>query len=205
MKNKTTLAIAIIAFAALIVAAALLYNEFSDDFKPDTLATAPSVTTANSPSADDADTPSKTTASQADPNPAPDFTVLDWEGNSVKLSDFFGKPIVLNFWASWCGPCKSEMPDFNEMYAERGDEITFMMVNLTDKSRETVDVAKAFIENQGYTFPVYFDTEYSAASVYNTYSIPVTYFIDKDGNLITYAMGALDAATLEKGIGMITE
>lgn len=134
---------------------------------------------------------------------APDFTMTDASGEEVKLSDFFGKPVVLNFWASWCGPCKSEMPHFEEAYQKYGEDINFVIVNLTDGSRETVETASAFIEEQGYTFPVYFDTSTEGAMTYGTYSIPVTYFIAADGTPVAQASGALDAATLQKGLDMI--
>ena len=134
---------------------------------------------------------------------APDFTVVDADGNAVNLSDFFGKPIVLNFWASWCGPCKSEMPEFEEAYAAYGEDVQFLMVNMTDGSRETVEVAQEFIAEQGYTFPVYFDTEMDAAITYSVMSIPCSYFIDAKGNLIARASGAIDAQTLQTGIDMI--
>ena len=136
---------------------------------------------------------------------APDFTVVDAQGNEVKLSDFFGKPIVLNFWASWCGPCKSEMPDFNEIYLEKGDEIQFLMVNLTDGYQETLEQAKAFVEESGYSFPVYFDVKSEAAYIYSVTSIPTTYFIDASGAPVAYGRGALSAETLLQGIDMITE
>ena len=133
---------------------------------------------------------------------APDFTVTDMDGNSVSLSDKFGKPIIVNFWASWCPPCKSEMPDFEEAFKEYGNEITFMMVNMTG-GRETVESAKSFIEKSTYSFPVYFDTEYQAAMTYGVSSIPQTIFIDKDGNLTAYAQGMIDKNALDTGIGMI--
>ena len=129
--------------------------------------------------------------------------MTDASGEEVKLSDFFGKPVVLNFWASWCGPCKSEMPHFEEAYQKYGEDINFVIVNLTDGSRETVETASAFIEEQGYTFPVYFDTSTEGAMTYGTYSIPVTYFIAADGTPVAQASGALDAATLQKGLDMI--
>jgi thiol-disulfide isomerase/thioredoxin len=145
------------------------------------------------------------TAETEDPsaNAVPDFTILDMDGNEVKLSDFFGKPIVLNFWASWCPPCKAELPDFEEACKRYEGKVTFLMVNLTDGKRETVEVAKEYVASQGYTFPVYFDTKYEAAYVYGVSSIPQTYFINADGSLEARATGMISAARLEEGIGMI--
>lgn len=136
---------------------------------------------------------------------APDFTVYDREGNAVSLKSYVGKPIVLNFWASWCGPCRTEMPDFDETYREMGTQIQFLMVNMTDGSRETVESASAFIDKEGYKFPVFYDTAYEAAITYGVYSLPTTFFIDADGYLVTYASGAISAADLQKGIDMISE
>lgn len=132
-----------------------------------------------------------------------DFTVLDESGNQVKLSDFHGKPIVLNFWASWCPPCRAELPDFEAACKKYDGKVTFLMVNLTDGKRETVEVAKTFVESQGYTFPVYFDTTYEAAYKYGVSSIPQTYFIDAEGNVAAKATGKISAAQLEEGIGKI--
>jgi thiol-disulfide isomerase/thioredoxin len=146
------------------------------------------------------------TAENEDPsaNAVPDFTILDMDGNEVKLSDFFGKPIVLNFWASWCPPCKAELPDFEEACKRYEGKVTFLMVNLTDGKRETVEVAKEYVASQGYTFPVYFDTLQEGAQKYGTdYGIPMTFFFDEMGNSVAYAQGAINAATLEQGIGMI--
>lgn len=134
---------------------------------------------------------------------APNFTVYDLAGNEVNLTDFFGKPIIVNFWASWCGPCQMEMPDFDAAFAAYKEEIEFLIVNMTDGSRETVEKASSFIEEKGYTFPVYYDTKYNAAITYSVSSLPTTYFIDAEGNLIAHARGAIDADTLQRGIDMI--
>ena len=145
------------------------------------------------------------TADENTPFTAPNFTVYDREGNTVHLSDFLGKPVVLNFWASWCGPCKSEMPDFEEIYKEYGENIHFVMVNLTDGDRETMDTATTFLDNSGYTFPVYYDKDIDAAYAYQVYGIPVTYFINAKGHLIAQGSSALDAETIKRGIEMILE
>ena len=135
---------------------------------------------------------------------APDFTVYDIDGNPVHLSDYLGTPVVLNFWASWCGPCKMEMPDFQEKYEEYGNQIQFLMVNLTSSSSgETVEGASGFIADQGYTFPVFYDTDSDAAATYGIYSIPTTYFIDADGYALAQATGAIDADILQQGLDLI--
>lgn len=219
MNNKKKTIILITLFIVLMVGASVLYNNLSADYEMNSLAVEdgagdtkyPNSASTNADSSNTAATESQTTESTADESEsneneltqAPNFTVYDLDGNEVNLSDFFGKPIIINFWASWCGPCKMEMPDFNEAYQTYKDDITFLMVNMTDGSRETVEVASTFIEESGYIFPVYYDTEYSAAITYSVSSLPTTYFIDADGYLIAHARGAIDSSTLQKGIDMI--
>ena len=140
---------------------------------------------------------------QSDIPQAPDFTVVDADGNEVHLSDFLGTPVVLNFWASWCGPCKSEMPDFDDAAARLDGQVQFLLVNMTDGSRETMESAQAYLEETGISTPAYFDTSYSAAIAYGVTSLPTTYFIDAQGGAVARAMGAIDADTLQKGIDMI--
>lgn len=138
-----------------------------------------------------------------DKNTAPDFTVLDANGKKIRLSDKFGKPIVINFWATWCPPCKRELPDFDKLCKEYGDKVVFMMVNLTDGRRDTVDGTKNFVSKNGYTFPVYFDTEYNGADAYNVSSIPQTTFIDANGNVYATRIGAMNESVLRSYINAL--
>ena len=208
MKNKKTIIIMALAFVVLLGGASVLYKNLSKDVKPQggglSANTYDEIIENNSQQNEIGETTSNEQSEEPEKILAPDFVMTDKDGHQVHLSDFVGKPVVLNFWASWCGPCKMEMPDFDEKYTELGEEVHFLMVNMTDGSRETVDVAKEFIEAQGYTFPVYFDTEMDAAITYGVNSIPTTYFIDADGYAVAQAMGAIDSATLQTGIDMIT-
>ncbi|MEG2038076.1 MAG: redoxin domain-containing protein, partial [Ruthenibacterium sp.] len=135
--------------------------------------------------------------------PAPDFSLVDADGNRVLLSDYFGKPIVLNFWASWCPPCKAELPDFETVWAELGGEISFLMVNATDGKRETEEIARAFLADAGYAFPAFYDSEQEGVMAYGVSSLPRTLFIDKDGNLAGGANSMIDEETLRRGIALI--
>ena len=139
------------------------------------------------------------------PQPAPDFTVYNAEGNEITLSALMdGKPTVLNFWASWCGPCRSEMPHIQEAYERLGGEVSFVMINMTDGQRETQESAEEYMAESGWTFPIYFDSDYDAAMTYGAYSLPQTYFIDAEGRLIAAARGSMSAEVLQSGIDMIT-
>ena len=196
MKSKKTVLIIVLVFVALMVGASVLYNNLGASLAPSQLATQPPATEV--PEA--TEIPGQT---QPEPQKAPDFTVFDLDGNEVHLSDYFGKPIVLNFWASWCGPCKMEMPDFNAKYQELEGNVHFLMINMTDGDRETVETASEFIADQGYVFPVFYDTDSMAAYVYQAYSLPTTFFIDAEGQPVAQATGAIDINTLQRGIDMI--
>lgn len=136
---------------------------------------------------------------------APDFTLADTDGNEITLSELQGKPVVLNFWASWCPPCKGEMPEFNTVYKELGEEVHFVMVDAVDGSRETVESGSAYIAEQGYEFPVYFDVGQQVIAGYGVRAFPSTVFIDKDGYVVTGYEGAMSEAALRKGIELTQE
>ena len=201
MKNKKTLIVIILVFALVVGGAAVLYNRLGKENAPEQFVTQTPVQTDENKE-DESKTDESTIETEAKTQ-TPDFVVYDADGNEVRLSDYFGKPIVLNFWASWCGPCQMEMPDFNEKFLAIGEEVNFLMVNLTDGSRETVEKASAFVTEKGYSFPVLYDTQSEAATTYGVYSIPTTYFIDSDGYAVTQASGAIDCVTLQRGIDMI--
>ncbi len=188
MKNNYKWLIGLLILVLLIAGASILYTQLEEEYMPERL------------SEDTQDT----TSQQETYIKAPDFTVANRSSEKVKLSDMRGKPVVVNFWASWCPPCKAEMPDFEKIYINYGDDITIMMVNMTDGYQETYEKAKSHIAENNYTFPVYYDMDYSAATAYRVTSLPATYFIDAQGNLVTHAKGMIDYETLEKGIGMIS-
>ena len=211
MKNKNTLLVIVMVFALLIGGAYVLYDRLGQEVAAEQMIVHATPQPTVEPAAEEVIPESEPAAEtesadqeEAEAIIAPDFQVYDKDGNGVHLSDFFGKPIVLNFWASWCGPCQSEMPDFNEKYAELGGDVHFVMVNMTDGGRETVETASAFIEKNGYDFPVLFDTKSEAAMTYGAYSLPTSFFINAEGHVIAQAVGAIDAATLQRGIDMIT-
>lgn len=132
-----------------------------------------------------------------------DVTFYDREGNAVKLSDFYGKPVVLNFWATWCVYCKQEMPDFQEAYEEYGEEVEFLFLNSTDGARETKEKAAAYLEEQGYTVPAYYDEDMEAVYTYSVNSLPTTILIDKEGRVAAYAPGLMEKEILTEALDVL--
>lgn len=123
---------------------------------------------------------------------APDFTGELIDGTSITLSELQGKPVIINFWATWCGPCVKEMPAFERLKDDFGDKIGIIAVNCGDDA----GTVKDFVEENGYTFPVVLDEEYSISMLYPTNSIPYTVVVDAEGKVTHISTGALDADTM---------
>ncbi|MBK5240979.1 TlpA disulfide reductase family protein [Clostridium sp.] len=124
-------------------------------------------------------TPDKSTV--LDKTPALDFKLKDLNGKEVSLSDFKGKKVFLNFWASWCPPCKAEMPDIEKLYNEtKNSDLIILAVNLGENKSDVT----SFINDNKYSFPVLLDSDQNVAAQYNIQYIPTSFFINAEGNII---------------------
>ena len=125
---------------------------------------------------------------------APSFALKDLSGKEVKLEDYRGKLIFLNFWATWCPPCRQEMPSMERLYTEFKDRgLTMLAVDL----REGTGKVKAFKEDFKLSFPILLDSDGRVGLMYGVRSIPTTYLIDQEGNVIGGALGTRDWASKE--------
>ncbi|ETI91205.1 TlpA family protein disulfide reductase [Clostridium butyricum] len=117
-----------------------------------------------------------------------DFKLKDLDGNEVSLSSLKGKKVFLNFWATWCPPCKAEMPEIEKLYQETKDsDLVILAVDIGENS----NTVKPFIDENKYNFKVLLDSDQSVATQYGISSIPTSYFIDTDGNIISTHIGAM--------------
>lgn len=195
-KKLILFVIGFLCFAIFLVSSYLGYNSLKSKYSEKTITNKTEVT----------DNGNFKNLNKEEKNMAKDFIVYDENLKAVKLSDFKGTPVVVNFWASWCPPCKSEMPSFNEMSKKYNeDEVTILMVNLTDGQRETISRAKQFIKDNNYNMKVLFDNKMDAANIYNISSIPRTIFIDKDGYIVKDDLGAITKEELENQIKLLLE
>ncbi|EWG09761.1 TlpA disulfide reductase family protein [Cytobacillus firmus] len=131
---------------------------------------------------------------------APDFELTDMEGNPVKLSDYRGKAVLLNFWASWCPPCRAEMPHMEKLYKKYKDKkFDILAVNLTNTEKNKGDAEK-FVKELGLTFTIPMDVKGTVGADYNIMAYPTSYFIDSDGVIREKVLGALNEEYMEKEI-----
>jgi len=133
--------------------------------------------------------------------PAPDFALADLDGNPVRLSDLRGRPVIVNFWASWCGPCVEEFPLLESAAAaHRGDDLVIVGIVFRDRS----EAAREFLARMGVTWPAAMDPGEQVATEFGIIGPPDTFFIDRQGILMGRQIGQLSAADLERGLRSIT-
>ena len=134
---------------------------------------------------------------------APDFQFEDPDGQATSLSELWGSPVMLNFWATWCGPCRYEMPFIQQVYDEwSGKGLMILAIDLG----ESASTVKGFLRSNGYSFPVLLDTKGSVGGQYNVRGIPTTFLIDKDGIIQGIKIGAFqNKEEIEASIRMVIE
>lgn len=169
-------------------------------------ATSQSTPAAPQPNSDASSSQSAPSSSSQDNPPAPDFTLIDQFGNEHTLSDYQGKTVFLNFWATWCGPCQREMPEIQALYERYGknteDLIVLGIANPKSKdypynSDVTQPEVEAFLEKGGYSFPVVMDLTGDIFAQYGVRSFPTTFMISADGTVFGYASGSLTGDIME--------
>ena len=158
--------------------------------------------TAASEEASGETAPAETAADARPVIPAVDFELEDQYGNIHRLEDYRGKTIFLNFWATWCPPCKAEMPDLQKLYdksaTEGEDAVIVLGVAAPNMGQEgSEEEIAAFMEEKGYTYPVLMDTEGELFNSYGIMSFPTTFMIDRDGNVFGYVSGMLSADMMD--------
>lgn len=135
-------------------------------------------------------------------HPAPDFTLQTLDGQRVSLSDFQGRPVIVNFWATWCGPCRIEMPHLQESYtAHQGDEVVVLGVNLT--SLDDPGAIPGFVDEFKLTFPIVLDETGAVRSTYQLLGQPASVFIDRDGIIHEYFQGPINQQFIEETLAEI--
>jgi thiol-disulfide isomerase/thioredoxin len=124
--------------------------------------------------------------------PAPNFELATLEGDTFKLSDYKGKKVILNFWATWCPPCKAEMPHMQKFYEENRDKgIEVIAVNLTNMDKGIPNIEQ-FVEEYGLTFSIPLDEEGTIGMQYQAFTIPTSYILDSDGIITKKIIGPMD-------------
>ena len=130
-------------------------------------------------------------AQQEEPVAAPDFVMQTMEDQEISFSELTGQPLLLNIWATWCPPCRNELPYFQQAFEKYGEQITFAMVSV-DSGEDAKTEVEEYLKENAFTFPVYLDTESNSLMTYGIGSIPVTVLVDAEGNIIAGQVGMLD-------------
>lgn len=135
---------------------------------------------------------------------APDFELTTLDGAVVKLSDLQGKKVILNFWATWCGPCKQEMPDMEAFYKKHKGDVEVLAVNYTaSEGADGPEKVRQFAEENGITFPILLDKEITVTTTYKVITIPTSYFIDTKGVIQDKFVGPMTVKDMEKKVAKL--
>ena len=131
---------------------------------------------------------------------APDFELTTLAGDTVKLSDYRGKKIMLNFWASWCPPCRSEMPHMENYYTDNkeSDNMEILAVNMTKTEKNKVESAKEFVDEYKLTFPILLDEDSEVMKMYQIKVYPTSYIINEEGVITDKVMLPLDDTMIKQ-------
>lgn len=129
---------------------------------------------------------------------APDFELTTLDGKKAKLSDYRGQTVILNFWATWCPPCKAEMPHMENFYKKTKEKnITIVSVNLTNMEKG-MDAVQSFAKDYGLSFNILLDENGSAGKTYQAFTIPTSYIIDKEGKIANKVIGPMDEEMMQQ-------
>ena len=137
-------------------------------------------------------------SAESQERPAPDFTLPDLNGTRVSLGQFRGRPVVINFWATWCPPCRDEIPHLVEAYQREHDSVAFIAI-----SDEPADVVGPFVKEKAMPYVILLDSGDRVSSAYGIKALPTTLFISRDGEIKVYYTGEMSAHIIEEGLRRI--
>lgn len=152
-----------------------------------------------------------TAVAQIDPNAigwsvgsqAPEIELKDLKDETVRLSDFRGKPVLVNFWATWCGPCRIEMPIMERKYRAFKDSEKFVILAIDVKDDSGIDAVRTFLSELGLTFPVLLDSEGNTETAYHVLGLPTSFFIDRRGVIRASRVGSMSEAYIDEQLQII--
>ena len=150
-------------------------------------------------SAQDADPPANPSTVLAIGSPVPEFALVALNGQQVKINELRGYPIMINFWASWCGPCVAEMPLIQDRYDQYGSRLVILAINADEPRSDVLD----FVNDNGLTFSILLDPNGSVQSLYHIRAYPTSFFVDAEGILQAEHIGTLSATQIDQYLGMI--
>lgn len=192
--NKNLLSFAILALAVVILVVNI--------WKPDSTESEKKTAAPTEEVSGEEDIPGAKLSALREGAEAPEFELTTLDGKAVKLSDYRGKKVILNFWATWCPPCKAEMPHMQNFYEENQDKgVEILAVNLTNMDKGMEDI-KTFVKDYGLTFPIPLDEEGVAGTTYQAFTIPTSYILDENGVITKKIVGPMDENMMKELTGV---